>query len=97
MVRASAGLPLGERISHVDAQRRSSRTAAVPAEGTGSTRGLLFEDDGESWGYKRGMRYGWVEMTCGASRQTRISTPAATVLAESAEAVITGGKSVSCW
>ncbi len=32
LVRAGAGLPLSERISHVDAQRRSSRTAAVPAE-----------------------------------------------------------------
>ncbi|MCS5946186.1 hypothetical protein LNP25_17655 [Klebsiella variicola subsp. variicola] len=32
LVRAGAGPPLSERISHVDAQRRSSRTAVVPAE-----------------------------------------------------------------
>ncbi len=33
LVRAGAGLPLSERISHVDAQkRRSSRTAVVPVE-----------------------------------------------------------------
>ncbi|STS89386.1 alpha-glucosidase [Klebsiella variicola] len=60
LVRAGAGLPLSERISHVDAQKDDRRELQLfPLKGTGSTRGLLFEDDGESWGYKEGMRYGW--------------------------------------
>ncbi len=60
LVRAGAGLPLSERISHVDAQKDDRRELQLfPLKGTGSTRGLLFEDDGESWAINRGMRYGW--------------------------------------
>ncbi|HHD0434163.1 TPA: TIM-barrel domain-containing protein [Klebsiella pneumoniae] len=69
LVRAGAGLPLSERISHVDAQKDDSRELQLfPLKGTGSTRGLLFEDDGESWGYKQGDAL-WLEweMTCSAS------------------------------
>ncbi len=39
--------------------RRYPRTETVPAEGVGTTSGLLFEDDGESWGYQLVMRFGW--------------------------------------
>ena len=69
LVRAGAGLPLSERISHVDAQKDDRRELQLfPLKGTGSTRGLLFEDDGESWGYKQGDAL-WLEweMTCSAS------------------------------
>ncbi|MGL5700594.1 MAG: DUF5110 domain-containing protein, partial [Kluyvera sp.] len=36
-----------------------------PLKGVGSTKGLLFEDDGESWGYQNGNAL-WVEweMVC---------------------------------
>ncbi|MCS5807802.1 DUF5110 domain-containing protein [Klebsiella pneumoniae subsp. pneumoniae] len=69
LVRAGAGLPLSERISHVDAQKDDRRELQLfPLKGTGSTRGLLFEDDGESWGYKQGDAL-WLEweMTRSAS------------------------------
>ncbi|MDP1013879.1 hypothetical protein Q6293_29645, partial [Klebsiella pneumoniae] len=55
LVRAGAGLPLSEGISHVDAQKDERRELQLfPLKGTGSTRGLLFEDDGERWGYQQG-------------------------------------------
>ena len=69
MVRAGAGLPLSERISHVDAQKDDRRELQLfPLKGTGSTRGMLFEDDGESWGYKQGDAL-WLEweMICSAN------------------------------
>ncbi|HBQ8956796.1 TPA: DUF5110 domain-containing protein [Klebsiella variicola subsp. variicola] len=69
LVRAGAGLPLSERISHVDAQKDDRRELQLfPLKGTGSTRGLLFEDDGESWGYKEGDAL-WLEweMICSAN------------------------------
>lgn len=69
MVRAGAGLPLSERIVHVDAKKDDSRELKLfPLKGAGSTSGLLFEDDGESWGYRDGdaLWLGW-EMTCSAS------------------------------
>ncbi len=76
-----AGLPLSERISHVDAQKDDRRELQLfPLKGTGSTRGLLFEDDGESWGYKQGDAL-WLEweMTCSASSINLDITPAATI------------------
>ena len=55
LVRAGAGLPLSERIRHVDAAADKTRELKLfPLKGKGEQSGLLFEDDGESWGYKEG-------------------------------------------
>ena len=66
LVRAGAGLPLSERVRHVDAQTDDNRELKLfPLKGMGTCRGLLFEDDGESWGYRNGNAL-WVEweMVC---------------------------------
>lgn len=68
LVRAGAGLPLSERIHHVDQRADNTRELQLfPLKGTGRSAGLLFEDDGESWGYKEGNAL-WVtwEMVCNA-------------------------------
>ncbi|UYU33099.1 glycoside hydrolase family 31 protein [Siccibacter colletis] len=68
LVRAGAGLPLSKRISHVSAERDDTRELKLfPVKGNGCSKGLLFEDDGESWGYKDGNAL-WVEweMQCTA-------------------------------
>ena len=55
LVRAGAGLPLSERLRHVDAQADDRRTLQLfPLKGKGVSHGVLFEDDGESWGYQQG-------------------------------------------
>ena len=55
LVRAGAGLPLSERLRHVDANADDCRTLQLfPLQGKGVTNGMLFEDDGESWGYQQG-------------------------------------------
>ncbi|VFS44920.1 alpha-glucosidase 2 [Enterobacter cancerogenus] len=55
LVRAGAGLPLSERITHVSAEKDDTRELKLfPVKGVGTTSGLLFEDDGESWGYQQG-------------------------------------------
>ena len=55
LVRAGAGLPLSERIRHVQATADDKRELKLfPLKGKGETHGLLFEDDGETWGYKEG-------------------------------------------
>jgi len=69
LVRAGAGLPLSERISHVSAEKDDSRELKLfPLKGVGCSTGLLFEDDGESWGYKNGnaLWLAW-EMECTAT------------------------------
>jgi alpha-glucosidase len=66
LVRAGAGLPLSERIRHVSAEKDDTRELKLfPVKGVGTTSGLLFEDDGESWGYQNGNAL-WVawEMVC---------------------------------
>ncbi|EKK7715681.1 glycoside hydrolase family 31 protein [Cronobacter dublinensis] len=68
LVRAGAGLPLSERIRHVDAHRDDTRELKLfPVPGNGQASGLVFEDDGESWGYQDGNAL-WVnwQMRCTA-------------------------------
>ena len=58
--------PLSERITHVSAEKDTARELKLfPVKGVGTTSGLLFEDDGESWGYQNGNAL-WVEweMVC---------------------------------
>lgn len=55
LVRAGAALPHSARITHVKASADDVRELKVyPLQGTGVSNGSLFEDDGESWGYKNG-------------------------------------------
>ena len=66
LVRAGTALPLSERIRHVCAEKDDTRELKLfPLKGMGTCRGLLFEDDGESWGYRNGNAL-WVEweMVC---------------------------------
>lgn len=76
LVRAGAGLPLSERITHVSAEKDTTRELKLfPVKGVGTTAGLLFEDDGESWGYQNGNAL-WVEweMVCdGASINLKVN------------------------
>ena len=76
LVRAGAGLPLSERIRHVSADKDVTRELKLfPVKGVGTTSGLLFEDDGESWGYLNGNAL-WVEweMVCdGASINLKVN------------------------
>ncbi|EQB4041953.1 TIM-barrel domain-containing protein [Cronobacter sakazakii] len=68
LVRAGSGLPLSARLRHVDAQRDDARELKLyPVPGNGQSAGLLFEDDGESWGYREGNAL-WVnwQMQCSA-------------------------------
>jgi len=68
LARAGAGLPLSSRLRHVDAQSDDKRELKLfPLKGAGEARGELFEDDGESWGYKDGNAL-WVnwQMQCSA-------------------------------
>ena len=55
LVRAGAALPHSGRISYVDIKADDLRELKIyPLPGTGVSHGSLFEDDGESWGYKTG-------------------------------------------
>jgi alpha-glucosidase len=81
LVRAGAGLPLSERITHVSATKDDRRELKLfPLKGVGSSQGLLFEDDGESWGYKEddALWLTW-EMVCRARPSTCRLTPAAII------------------
>lgn len=54
MVRAGAALPHASRVAYVDHTADDQRTLLLfPVQGTGKESGLLFEDDGESWGWQR--------------------------------------------
>ncbi|AIR63063.1 alpha-glucosidase [Cedecea neteri] len=69
LVRAGAALPHSERISYVSPQDDTVRELKIyPLQGAGTSHGMLFEDDGESWGYKEGnaLWLSW-EITCSAS------------------------------
>jgi alpha-glucosidase len=69
LVRAGAGLPLSQRLRHVDANADDQRELQLyPLKGKGTSAGLLFEDDGESWGYQNGHAL-WLhwQMTCDAA------------------------------
>lgn len=68
LVRAGAGLPLSGNIGHVNPAADNKRTLQLfPLRNPGSCNGMLFEDDGESWGYQTGNAL-WVNwaMTCTA-------------------------------
>ncbi len=68
LVRAGAGLPLSGNIGHVNPEADNQRTLQLfPLRNPGSCHGMLFEDDGESWGYQTGnaLWVNWV-MTCTA-------------------------------
>jgi alpha-glucosidase len=69
LVRAGAALPHSERISYVSPQDDTVRELKIyPLQGAGVSHGSLFEDDGESWGYKEGnaLWLSW-EITCSAN------------------------------
>ncbi|WP_370546306.1 glycoside hydrolase family 31 protein [Edwardsiella tarda] len=77
LVRAGAGLPLSERIHHVDSAADDRRELRLfPLQGSGTSSGLLFEDDGESWGYQQGDAL-WLEweMACSADQIALTLTP----------------------
>lgn len=55
LVRAGGALTLSSRLRHVDASADNERELKFfPLIGTGVSRGMLFEDDGESWSYLQG-------------------------------------------
>lgn len=69
LVRAGAALPHSERISYVSPQNDTVRELKIyPLQGAGVSHGSLFEDDGESWGYKEGkaLLLSW-EIICSAN------------------------------
>ncbi|EXU74629.1 glycoside hydrolase family 31 protein [Erwinia mallotivora] len=66
LVRAGAGLPLSQHLRAVNVAEDNQRELKLfPLKGVGSAEGLLFEDDGESWGYQQGNAL-WLNwrMTC---------------------------------
>lgn len=69
LVRAGAGLPMSARLAYTSPKDDTYRELKLfPLKGCGNSRGLLFEDDGESWGYLEGNAL-WLEweMTCEAN------------------------------
>ncbi|HAJ3408538.1 TPA: DUF5110 domain-containing protein, partial [Escherichia coli] len=77
LVRAGAGIPLSERITYVsEAEDNHRKLKLFPIKGTGKSTGLLFEDDGETWGYTEGNAL-WLEweLDCTATTiELRINT-----------------------
>ncbi|MFG1173592.1 TIM-barrel domain-containing protein [Erwiniaceae bacterium CAU 1747] len=68
LVRAGAGLPLSQRLHHVDAAADDRRELQLyPLKSSGVCKGMLFEDDGESWRYQQGNAL-WLqwELACDA-------------------------------
>lgn len=54
MVRAGAIIPMSKRMAYVNHQQDDYREFAMfPTKGTGSSQGVFFEDDGESYGYQQ--------------------------------------------
>lgn len=77
LVRAGAGLPMSERIQHVKTQADDRRELRLfPRKGPGRDGGLLFEDDGESWGYQQGnaLWLTWEAVCDGSSIDLQITT-----------------------
>lgn len=51
-VRAGAGIPISNHLRHVDPKADTHRELHLyPTLGKSQSSGLIFEDDGESWGY----------------------------------------------
>ncbi|BEM83728.1 alpha-glucosidase [Serratia marcescens] len=70
LVRAGAALPLSQRLAHVDVAADDRRELRLfPLKGCGASSGLLFEDDGESDGWRQGDAL-WLrwEMRCDNQR-----------------------------
>ncbi|MGE9549762.1 TIM-barrel domain-containing protein [Erwinia amylovora] len=68
LVRAGAGLPLSQHLKPVDSGLDTQRELKLfPLKGVGHAQGTLFEDDGESWGYRQdnALWLSW-EMQCDA-------------------------------
>lgn len=62
-VRAGAGLPVSSHLQYVNPQRDTERELHLfPTLGQAVSNGLIFEDDGESWGYTKGDAL-WVNWT----------------------------------
>ncbi|AFJ47669.1 glycoside hydrolase family 31 protein [Shimwellia blattae] len=77
LVRAGAGLPHSERLGYVDTREDDQRELRLyPLQGPGVTCGMLFEDDGESWGYQTGnaLWLNW-EMRCDSTCINLCLTP----------------------
>ncbi len=69
-MRAGAALPLSQRLAHVDVAADDRRELRLfPLKGCGASSGLLFEDDGESDGWRQGDAL-WLrwEMRCDNQR-----------------------------
>ena len=67
---ARAALPLSQRLAHVDVAADDRRELRLfPLKGCGASSGLLFEDDGESDGWRQGDAL-WLrwEMRCDNQR-----------------------------
>ena len=55
LVRAGCALPVSARLAHVDAAQDTVRELHLfPAQEKGRSSGMLFEDDGESYGWQEG-------------------------------------------
>ena len=71
LARAGAGLPMSQRLAHVDAAADNQRELRLFPLSAGESEGMLFEDDGESYGWREGDAL-WLRwrMTCDATRIT---------------------------
>ncbi|YCI30284.1 glycoside hydrolase family 31 protein [Erwinia sp. PK3-005] len=69
LVRAGAGLPLSQRMAHVDAAADDQRELRLFPLAEGQSEGMIFEDDGESHGWRTGDAL-WLRwrMSCSATR-----------------------------
>ena len=110
LVRAGAGLPLSARLAHTSPAEDTTRELKLfPLKGAGTRCGLLFEDDGESWGYQEGNAL-WLEweMACEAATiRLTISTrgdyrPAwreltVTLPPDEHRQLLINGEAIRCW
>ena len=69
LVRAGAGLPLSQRLAHVDAAADKQRELRLFPLSSGESTGIIFDDDGESHGWQQGDAL-WLRwrMRCSAER-----------------------------
>ncbi|GLR10476.1 alpha-glucosidase [Mixta theicola] len=69
LVRAGAGLPLSQRMAHVDALADDWRELRLFPLSEGQSEGMIFEDDGESHRWRQGDAL-WLRwrMACNATR-----------------------------
>jgi alpha-glucosidase len=69
LVRAGSVIPMSTRIAHVDAQKDDVRELHLyPLQGNGETKGYLFDDDGESFGYQQQNAI-WLDWTMRSDNQ----------------------------